>query len=215
MRVFILGFPWGRTMKPDEQPPRWVDFYHSALLEVDYEKLPERLRVTENAIQARLQTLSLAGSTEELNAIQDARQNLRVLQRELEAHKPATAERIGHSHSEIGGEYVVFVDANRRYVEVTDGVCQLLGYRREELLAKTIDDITAPELRSQVSETFRQYIAKGGLEGQYNLLAKDGRRVPIRYQAKVYPDGCLVARWEPVNPETESQHQAFPKDRAS
>jgi PAS domain S-box-containing protein len=201
-------------VKSDERDPGWVDLYHSALLEVDYQKLSERLKLAEDAIQARLQILAASGSAKELNAIQDARQNLRVLQRELEAHQSSTTDRISHSHSEIDGEYVVFVNADRRYVEVTDGVCQLLGYSREELLAKTIDDISAPELRAQVPGIFRQYMTRGGLEGHYSL-AKNGRRIPIRYQAKVYPDGCRVARWEPLNRETDEQHQDFRKGQAS
>jgi PAS domain S-box-containing protein len=193
----------------------WVDLYHAALLEVDYQKLPELLRLTESAIQAKLDTLSAPLSIEELSAIQDARQNLRVLQRELEAHESSTTDRIAHSHSEIAGDYVAFVDAGRRYVEVTDGVCRLLGYRREELLTKTIDDVTAPELRLDVPETFRQYVAKGGLEGQFCLLAKDGRRIPIRYQAKVYPDGCRVARWELLSPQADALPEDFRNERAS
>jgi len=128
----------------------------------------------------------------------------------LDAHRSSTTDRISHAHPEIDGQYVVFVDADRRYVEVTDGVCQLLGYSREELLAKTIDEITAPELRAQVPETFRQYINRGGLEGRHSLLAKDGRRIPIRYESKVYPDGCRVARWQPLN-----QPQDYGKERAS
>jgi PAS domain S-box-containing protein len=188
----------------------WVSLYHSALLEVDYQKLCERLKLTEEAIRARLATLPPPHRTE-LSAIQDARQNLRVLQRELETHQLSTAERISHAHSEIAGEYVVFVNPDRRYVEVTDGVCRLLGYSREELLTKTIDEISAPELRSQVPETFRQYIAEGGLEGQYSVLSRDGRRIPIRYQAKVYPDGCRVARWEPLDPFSQSQVLRNPK----
>lgn len=202
-------------MKTDEQPARWVDLYHSAILEVDYQKLPERVRLAEDAIEARAQVLATSGSVEELRAIQDARQNLRLLQKELQDYQSSTTNRIRHAHSEIDGEYVVFVDSDRRYVEVTDGVCQLLGYSREELLAKTIDDITAPELRGLVPETFRQYVNHGGLEGQHSLLGKDGRRIPIRYQAKVYPDGCRVARWEPLLPQSEWQPQDFPKQRAS
>lgn len=188
-------------MKADNQRPQWIDLYHSTLLETDYEKLPGRLELIEEAIRTRLQSLSMSPNPEELRAIDDARRNLRIIQTELQAHQASTGSRLAHAHAEIAGKYVVFVDANRRYVEVTDDVCQLLGYSRDELLAMTIDDIAAPELRSNVSETFRQYVAAGGLEGRYCLLNKHGQRVPIHYQSKVYPDGCMVARWEPVIPE--------------
>lgn len=194
-------------MKADEHDLGWVDLYHSALLEVDYEKLPERLKLAEHAIQARLQNLLVSADAEELSRIHDAQRNLRLLHEELEGHRSSISERVSHAHSVTQGQYVVFVDADRRYVEVTDGVCQLLGYSREELLTKTIDEISAPELRAQVPETFRQYIDRGGLEGRYALLAKDGRRIPIHYESKVYPDGCRVARWQPLDEERENEEQ--------
>ena len=192
-------------MATETQRPQWMDLYHLTLLEVDYEKLPDRLKHAEDAIQSRLRALSESTDVEELRAIDDARRNLRIIQTELQAHQTSMGGRIAHAHAEIAGKYVVFVDTNRRYVEVTDGVCQLLGYSRQELLAMTIDDVSAPELRSAVPETFQLYVAEGGLEGQYCLLAKHGKRIPIHYQSKVYPDGCMVARWEPVSPEPHSQ----------
>ena len=82
-----------------------------------------------------------------------------------------------HFHPELDGEYVVYVDASRRYVTVTDGVCKLLGYSREELLGKTIEDITPPEARSDVADEFRQYLNDSVLSGEYILLAADGRRI--------------------------------------
>jgi hypothetical protein len=28
-------------------------------------------------------------------------------------------------------------------------------------------------------------------------FGRDGRQIPIEYVARVFPDGCMVARWEP------------------
>ena len=131
---------------------------------------------------------------------------MRVNYRTASALKSGGVVLLSHAHPEVeGAEFVVFTDPSRKYVDCTDGVCRLLGYSREELLTKTIDDIAAPELRPQVSETFREYVSQGELEGNYSLVAKDGSRIPIRYQAKVYPDGCYVARWKPLDQETRSQ----------
>lgn len=192
-------------MKSGGHVPGWVELYHAALLEVDYEKLPQSIRLAEEAIEARLAILAASGGQNEMSAIQDARRNLRALQKEMEVHWTVTTQRVRRSHPEFDGDYVVFVDANRHYVEVTDGVCRLLGYSREELLAKTIDDIADPELRAQVPDTFGEYVKQGEMEGTYSLLGKDGSRIPIRYRAKVYPDGCYVARWKPLNQESQSQ----------
>lgn len=182
-------------MNGENEQLEWIHCYRSALLELDQKKLRQRIELADQAIRLRL-AQSGPVDPQEQQAIRDALQNLRVLQKELqdamEGRRPA------HEHPEISGEYVVFVDTNRRYLEVTDGVCRLLGYSREELLGKTIDDVTAPELRDRVSNTFEQYLQAGGLAGNYLLVSRDGQRVPIRYESKVFPDGCLVARWEPI-----------------
>ena len=180
----------------DDQP--WLTLYRSALLELNYIKLPERLQQANTAIFNRMQTLS--GSTndsKELRDLQDALQNLRVLQKEMDQFEARQADGGSHSHQEFLGDYVVFVDSDRCYIDVTDGVCDLLGYSREELLSKKIDDITAPELAPEVNTKFERYVTDGRMEGNYVLMAKDGHRVPIHFISRVFPDGCLVASWTP------------------
>jgi PAS domain S-box-containing protein len=104
-----------------------------------------------------------------------------------------------HSHAELDGEYIAFADEHRRYLDVTDGVCKLLGYSRSELLGMFIDDVTAPEMRLNTSPLFEQYLEDGRQQGEYMLLHRDGARIPINYIARVFPDGCMVARWELKN----------------
>lgn len=103
----------------------------------------------------------------------------------------------GHSHAELEGANVVFVDEQRRYLDVTDGVCELLGYSRSELLTMRIDDVTAPVMRSNTSSLFQQYLADGLQHGEYVLLHRNGDEVPINYIARVFPDGCMAASWDP------------------
>src|SRR6185312_9778997 len=102
--------------------------YRSAMLEVDLAVLGGRVRTAEEAIEKRKQKLNAqAGSQREIQSMNDALQNLRVLKREL------TSPQVDqyHSHPELDGTYVAFVSPDRRYVAVTDGVCRLLGYSRE------------------------------------------------------------------------------------
>lgn len=101
-----------------------------------------------------------------------------------------------HSHPELDGQYVAFADENRRYLDVTDGVCELLGYSRDELLTMTVDDVTAPKMLDNVAPLFHRYLADGRQEGEYLLLSRRGKEIPINYIARVFPDNCMVARWE-------------------
>jgi PAS domain S-box-containing protein len=102
-----------------------------------------------------------------------------------------------HSHVELEGRYVAFVDEHRRYLDVTDGVCELLGYSRSELLNMRVDEVSAPTVRSETPPLFERYLADGLQQGSYMLLHRNGNEIPITYIARVFPDGCLVARWEP------------------
>jgi PAS domain-containing protein len=47
-------------------------------------------------------------------------------------------------NAHVRKEYAAVVDRNRRYVQVSDSLCKLLGYQREELIGKQCDDVTAP-----------------------------------------------------------------------
>lgn len=102
-----------------------------------------------------------------------------------------------HSHPELkNAQYVVFVDNSRRYVDCSEGACELLGYTRAELLKKTIDDISY-DLEA-VPKLFAQFVAMGTLEGQYILQSKNKVPIPIRYRAFLFSDGCKAAIWDPI-----------------
>ena len=171
----------------------WFELYKSAVLETDPNQLPTRIRAAQTAIWRRLQELSAGGSLDERAQLEDSLRNLEVVSREVRWH---VVER-SQARDWVGSTYVVLVNRDRRYLEVTDGVCQLLGYSRRELLERKIDDVAAPELRSEVPETFERYIGAGGMSGDYVLVRKDGTRVPIQFESWVFPDGSMVARWFP------------------
>jgi len=102
-----------------------------------------------------------------------------------------------HSHRHFDGKYVAFVDQDRKYLDVTDGVCELLGYSRSDLLRMRIDDVAAPTEATNVKPLFERYVADKAQEGVFRLQDSQGKIISIRYHSRVFPDGCMVARWEP------------------
>jgi len=101
-----------------------------------------------------------------------------------------------HRHAEVAGQrYVVFVDGSRRYTDCTDGVCELLGYSRDEVLQKKIDEIS---YQPNVTGLFAEYLRTGTQEGDYILQHKDRTPVPVRYRAFQFSDGCKAAIFEPL-----------------
>jgi PAS domain-containing protein len=159
-------------MSEAAEPLSWLELYRQALLELAPDMLAKRLAAAEAAMTDRLLAISReAGAGEERRAIHDARQNMRVLYEELASSSPQ--EQTGfHFHPEMAGELVAFVDASRRYVSVTDGVCDLLGYSRAELLHMSIDQVADPEFRETVPEAFQRYLTLGAMEGAFGLLAR-------------------------------------------
>lgn len=60
----------------------WVALYRGALLELDLEKLPEKIAVATSAMEERLLALDqMQEGREERRALQDALRNLRLLRR--------------------------------------------------------------------------------------------------------------------------------------
>lgn len=101
-----------------------------------------------------------------------------------------------HQHQELQeAKYIVFVDSERRYVDCTPAVCDLLGYTREEMLQNKIDDISYD---SNVRELFELYRANKEQQGEYVLQHKDRSPLPIYYKAFVFDDGCNAAVWTPI-----------------
>jgi hypothetical protein len=97
-----------------------------------------------------------------------------------------------HRHPEISSKYFMFVDRDRRYINVSDGVCELLKWSREEILGKTIDWLTYPN-SADAPVMFRHYIESGEMVGSYVLRCKTGEPVNVTFKATVLPDGCMCS----------------------
>ena len=108
-----------------------------------------------------------------------------------------------HRHAEFESDCVVFVNQDRRYVEVTEKASALLGYSQQEMLGLRIEDISVSD-QGEVRRLFSKYLSDREQEGIFLLRHKDGHSVPIRYRSRVLPDGCMAAEWEPLNPEGRS-----------
>ena len=97
----------------------------------------------------------------------------------------------------VQGDYTTVVDGDRRYVEVSDSFCQLVGYRREELIGKRFDDLTAPGT-NDIPTVFQLFLSLGYMHGLWMLVNRTGTRVLVRYEAWVRPDCYIQGKMELV-----------------
>lgn len=81
-----------------------------------------------------------------------------------------------------------------RFVEVNDIACQRLGYTRKELLQLTPIDIAAPDKNSERAEIRKKLQSHGHILLETVHLTKDGRRVPVESNIRLFNyNGQLAA----------------------
>jgi PAS domain S-box-containing protein len=92
-------------------------------------------------------------------------------------------------------QYVVIVDANRRYVDVSDSFCKLLGYPREGLTGKKCDEFTVPGT-TDVPVVFELLVNAGYMHGIWVLANRSGTHLLVRYEAWRRSDGLIECQME-------------------
>ena len=129
----------------------------------------------------------------------------RVIRYESEAAYPARTRRSVKAlrqelevlQFEVKPQYVTVVDRDRRYVEVSDSFCQLVGYQREELVGKRYDDLTAPNT-NDIPTVFGLFQKLGYMHGPWLLVNREGTRILVRYESWIRPDSYIEGHMEVV-----------------
>jgi PAS domain S-box-containing protein len=94
-------------------------------------------------------------------------------------------------------DYTTVVDLDHRYIDVSDSFCHLLGYRREELIGKTYDEISASGT-NDIPTVFRLFVKNGYMHGLWMLVHRRGNPILVRYEAWVRPDSQIQSNMELV-----------------
>jgi DNA-binding CsgD family transcriptional regulator len=78
---------------------------------------------------------------------------------------------------------MLIADDRRRYVGVNTAMCLLLRLDRAAVLRMRVDDLTPPELRGAMEETWDAFLREGVGGGTFELLMPDGPRMEVEYSA--------------------------------
>ena len=93
---------------------------------------------------------------------------------------------------ELAADAIFIFDIDGQLTDVNEAACRLLGYSREELLAKTIWDLAPPEDADRLRRQ-RSYLLEGHVEiGEWKAVRKDGSPITLEFSAKMLPGG----RWQ-------------------
>jgi PAS domain S-box-containing protein len=74
------------------------------------------------------------------------------------------------------------VDKDRKYVDVSEGFCKLVGYKAEELIGTRYDELTAPET-ADIQTTYNLFVRLAYMHGLWMLVHRTGYRILIRYES--------------------------------
>ena len=90
---------------------------------------------------------------------------------------------------EQASDGIFLADNEGRYIEVNSAGCRLLGYTREEILQKTIRDLTVVALAQPLRlDEIRQGKT---ILSEREMIRKDGTLVSVEISAKQFPNGKL------------------------
>jgi PAS domain S-box-containing protein len=118
-----------------------------------------------------------------------AREAVKLMREEFSANSSSLCE--------VKPEFVTVVDSDRRFVQVSDSFCHLLGYRREELIGKPYDDVTAPNT-NDIQTVFNLFAKLGYMHGLWMLASRRGTHVLVRYESWIRPDSYIEVHMEAV-----------------
>jgi PAS domain S-box-containing protein len=87
----------------------------------------------------------------------------------------------------IHAEYVVVVNAHRKFEVVSRSFCKLVGYAEEELMTRSFDEITLPRT-NHIPSTWRLLQTAGSISGIWVFRHKGGTKLFVRFEAFVRRD---------------------------
>ncbi len=86
-----------------------------------------------------------------------------------------------------GSEEVLLVaDEDRVYRAAAGAVTRVLGYESADLIGHRIEDITATEMQPDTARLWGQFLVDGRQDGRYQVRARGGRVVAVRFQARAH-----------------------------
>jgi PAS domain S-box-containing protein len=97
----------------------------------------------------------------------------------------------------VAPTYTAVVDRDRKYVDVSESFCELVGYKPEELIGTRYDRITAHN-SADIPMTHRLFFRLGYMHGLWMFVHRSGYRILTRYEAWLRPDKNVQSNLEVV-----------------
>ena len=97
----------------------------------------------------------------------------------------------------VAPTYTTVVDQDRKYVNVSENFCELVGYPIKELIGTPYDALTAPNT-THIPTTHDLFSRIGYMHGLWTLVHRTGYHILIRYEAWLRADANIQSNIEVV-----------------
>ena len=114
----------------------------------------------------------------------------------LQSHYPDPGA-ASASQSKVKPDYTTVVDSDRRFVEVSDSFCKLVGYQREDLIGRRYDELSAPNT-NDIPVIFDLFMKLRYMHGLWMLVSRNGARILVRYESWLRPDSLIQGNMEVI-----------------
>jgi PAS domain S-box-containing protein len=102
-----------------------------------------------------------------------------------------------HKRGQVTPAYTTVVDCTRMFVDVSESFCELLGYKREELIGTRYDHLTALNT-ADIPATYNLFTKLGYMHGLWVFLHRTGYRILVRYESWLRQDTHIESNIELV-----------------
>jgi PAS domain S-box-containing protein len=106
---------------------------------------------------------------------------------------------------ETAGECFLLMDNNLAVTDINDACCRMTGYKREEIIGKTVFDFATEEYNRFLMINKDELSSRDYRESEGTVVAKDGRIIPILVHGSTLRDdqGVLIGTMAFVTDMTE------------
>jgi formate hydrogenlyase transcriptional activator len=132
----------------------------------------------------------------------------------LEEHGPKELEQLFRTIVYHPAAPILIADNDRKCREVSVGAGKLLGFPREKIIGRSLDNFASRSIKPTIPECWQMLLKKGEQEGTLQVFRPDGTTRDVEYTAKanVLPARHLVMlcdKTKPVEPAWAQDYALF------
>jgi PAS domain S-box-containing protein len=106
---------------------------------------------------------------------------------------------------ENSADAIFLTNQQGKYIYTNKAVTAMLGYSPEEMIKKTIVDISPPDKTEEYFEMFKQIISDGKVFTELELLKKDGNYISTDLNAVLLPDGMIYGSCRDITARKQAE----------